>query len=155
VLFAQSIVLATGADSRWLGVPGEEGLRGAGVSSCATCDGFFFRNKVSTAHALHTHGALTAHPRRTLCTRAAHPLRTPRPLPAHSLHTHCTHSLNTHCPLAARSLRARPRAPGLIPSCRLSFLRRAHDTTGREEAAGGDTGDACTTKYTKYYKSAK
>ena len=42
---AQSIIVATGADSRWLGVPGEEDLKGGGVSSCATCDGFLFSGK--------------------------------------------------------------------------------------------------------------
>ena len=39
---AHTIILATGADSRWLGVPGEEDYKGGGVSSCATCDGFLF-----------------------------------------------------------------------------------------------------------------
>jgi thioredoxin reductase (NADPH) len=42
---AHSIVLATGADSRWLGVPGEWDFRGGGVSACATCDGFMFADK--------------------------------------------------------------------------------------------------------------
>ncbi len=42
---AKTVILATGASARWLGVPGEERLRGRGVSTCATCDGAFFRDK--------------------------------------------------------------------------------------------------------------
>ena len=42
---ADTVILATGAQARWLGVPGEEAFRGFGVSACATCDGFFFRDK--------------------------------------------------------------------------------------------------------------
>merc|ERR1719440_1897947 len=45
VLLAHSVVIATGADSRWLGVKGEEDLKGGGVSSCATCDGFLYSGK--------------------------------------------------------------------------------------------------------------
>ena len=42
---AKSIILATGADAKWLDVPGEKERIGRGVSSCATCDAAFFRNK--------------------------------------------------------------------------------------------------------------
>lgn len=42
---AKTVIVATGASARWLEIPGEERLRGRGVSTCATCDGAFFRDK--------------------------------------------------------------------------------------------------------------
>jgi thioredoxin reductase (NADPH) len=45
VYLADTVILATGAQARWLGIPSEEKFRGYGVSACATCDGFFYKNK--------------------------------------------------------------------------------------------------------------
>jgi thioredoxin reductase (NADPH) len=45
VYIGDVLVIATGAQAKWLGIPGEQELSGKGVSACATCDGFFYRGK--------------------------------------------------------------------------------------------------------------
>ena len=44
-VLANTLIIATGASAKWIGIPSEQALQNRGVSACATCDGFFYRNK--------------------------------------------------------------------------------------------------------------
>ncbi len=44
-VYTKTLIIATGASAKWIGIPSEQALQNRGVSACATCDGFFFRNK--------------------------------------------------------------------------------------------------------------
>ncbi len=72
ILQGKTVIISTGANAKWLGIPSETKLRGHGVSSCATCDGYFFKEK----EVLVVGGGDTALKSRNLKTGKEHVLKT-------------------------------------------------------------------------------
>ena len=120
VVRAHAVIVATGADSRWLGVQGEAQLQGKGVSSCATCDGFLFRGQV---------GAVACRGRRhTLRARTALAARRLRARTRQSRHARTRQSRHA-------AEHGRSRRPAALLRTRTAPCARTASTSARPPAA--------------------
>merc|ERR1711871_950622 len=125
-LKVHTIIMATGADSRWLGAPGEYEYRGGGVSSCATCDGFLYRDQ----HVVVVGGGDTAMEDALVLARTSSKVTV----------VHRRDSFRASHVLQTRVLQE-PKIEVLLNSTVESFVGKVIKTSDSENASGEGEGD--------------